>query len=554
MAQDPPTTDNHDIPLIPAIGEQDAELYEDEWGTILNDDAWSKLDTKLIVRDTLSNQSNYTPYDGALFWATDNDEQLYVGTGTGWEVVSGGFDDLTINTASVATAPSTDTDVVRKLELDDLSTTVSGKADDQHGNTAHTETYITSTDIATVGETGDHSDLTSVLSDQHHSQDHDHTTADVSTVPNSGLTNSSVTVAGNTISLGGSSSVAHGDLNSVSSDQHHSQDHDHTTADVSTVPNSGLTNSSITVAGNVVSLGGSTGISHSDIDTVSADQHHAQDHDHTSTDVSTIPNAGLLNNSLTVAGNNVSLGGSTGIGHADLTAISEDQHHSKDHDHTTTDVSTIPNSGLTNSSITVAGNAISLGGSSSIDHSDLTAVSSDQHHSEDHDHSTSNVSSIPNSGLTNHSITLAGVNISLGSSKTFGHDDLSSFSANDHHVAHEHPGDQAATSNIDVNENDVVSVSSISGTYATHSFTGSTYNIDLQDSTVDGRIRDSSTNTIAWFRNGGDVEVPNGGLYEQGSRVATKTYVDDNSGGIDADNFEITENTSTNSLDFNYIG
>lgn len=107
-------------------------------------------------------------------------------------------EDITANDVSVSNTPSVDTDVVRKLELDSLDG-----------------------EISTVGKSGSHADLTSVSSDQHHSEDHDHTSASVSAVPNSGLTNSSITVAGNAISLGGSSSISHDDLNSVSPDQHH---------------------------------------------------------------------------------------------------------------------------------------------------------------------------------------------------------------------------------------------------------------------------------------------------------------------------------------------
>jgi hypothetical protein len=44
-------------------------------------------------------------------------------------------------------------------------------------------------------------------------------------VPTARLAADSVTVAGNAVSLGGSTSVAHADLNSVGSDDHHAQDH-----------------------------------------------------------------------------------------------------------------------------------------------------------------------------------------------------------------------------------------------------------------------------------------------------------------------------------------
>jgi fibronectin-binding autotransporter adhesin len=84
-------------------------------------------------------------------------------------------------------------------------------------------------------------------------------------LPNADLSNSSVTVAGNSVSLGGSNSIAHSDLTGIGTDNHHAKDHDHTEAGISTVPNSGLTNSSVTVTagsglenGGSVSLGSST--------------------------------------------------------------------------------------------------------------------------------------------------------------------------------------------------------------------------------------------------------------------------------------------------------
>jgi len=101
--------------------------------------------------------------------------------------------------------------------------------------------------------------------DAHHAEDHDHTEAGVSTVPTGGLAADTVTVAGNAVTLGGSTAIAHGNLSGIGTDNHHAQDHDHTTASVSTVPNAGLANDSITVTGGdglknggSASLGGST--------------------------------------------------------------------------------------------------------------------------------------------------------------------------------------------------------------------------------------------------------------------------------------------------------
>jgi hypothetical protein len=77
----------------------------------------------------------------------------------------------------------------------------------------------------------------------------------------------------------------------------------------------GLANDSVTVAGNAVSLGGSTGIGHADLTGVSEDQHHPKDHDHTEADISAVPNTGLANSSVTVtAGDGLKNGGSVSLG------------------------------------------------------------------------------------------------------------------------------------------------------------------------------------------------------------------------------------------------
>lgn len=109
-----------------------------------------------------------------------------------------------------------------------------------------------------------------------------------STVPNAGLTNSSVTVAGNSVSLGGSTAVALADLSDLDSaakadgnvlasgganyreegitslTESHVNLSDLADVDT-TVGNSQLTNSSVTVAGNSVSLGGSTTVALEDL-------------------------------------------------------------------------------------------------------------------------------------------------------------------------------------------------------------------------------------------------------------------------------------------------
>lgn len=130
----PPTTDNHGLPLVPPIGETNAEDFEDEWGEILNDKGWAYLEEQLIVRDTDSNRSNYSPYDGALFWATDGQQPIYEGTGSAWELASAKFD-----TTSAQTDRTTHKDIVERglsgtetLQINDgESMVVSGEVDIQ---------------------------------------------------------------------------------------------------------------------------------------------------------------------------------------------------------------------------------------------------------------------------------------------------------------------------------------------------------------------------------------------------------------------------------------
>jgi len=97
-------------------------------------------------------------------------------------------------------------------------------------------------------------------------------------------------------------------------------------------------------------------------------------------DGTSIPQGRLQNDSVIVAGNSVSLGGSTSVNHADISGVGPDDHHSRDHDHSEAGISAVPNGGLTNSSVTVAGNSVSLGGSTGIAHSDLSGIGSGDHH------------------------------------------------------------------------------------------------------------------------------------------------------------------------------
>jgi hypothetical protein len=100
------------------------------------------------------------------------------------------------------------------------------------------------------------------------------------------------------------------------------------------------------------------------------------------------------------------------------------------------------NADLANSSVTVAGNSVSLGASTAVAYPDLSDTASSF--------------PIPNGDLANSSVTVAGNPVGLGGSTgvdlvdlaTKPHSALDDAPAGAHHVAHEQPGDQPATGDI----------------------------------------------------------------------------------------------------------
>ena len=468
---DPPTTQNHDLPLVPPVGDENADDYESEWGDILNDSGWSQLEQLLVARDVESNRTEYESYDNAIFWATDTGA-VYVGDGSEWSLRDAEFASLALSSLVISGDITTDTgDTIWDSTTDSVPT--DSLSDDSVTVADNTVSLGGSVSV-------DHADLSLVSDDDHHSYP----------VPNSGLVNDSVGVAGNSVDLGESISVAHADLSAVSDDDHHSYP----------VPNSGLVNDSVSVAGNSVSLGESTSVAHADLSSVSDDDHHDYP----------VPNEGLVNDSVSVAGNSVNLGESTTIAHGDLSAVSDNDHHDYP----------VPNEGLVNDSVSVAGNSVDLGGSVSIAHADISSVSDDDHHSYP----------VPNTGLVNDSVTVAGNSVDLGGSTAIEHADIDGVGADDHHVAHEHPGDRAAESDLNMSDESITNVSEISGDYATHSFDGTSYNIDLEDSDADARYRTTASDTIIWFRETGNVEIPTGRL-----DVSDDVRIDGSSVAIDGD-------------------
>jgi hypothetical protein len=226
----------------------------ENWDQPINDN-FGALDVDIEIRDVAANRSTYDPVEGAKFLATD----------TG--VVSVGV--------SGSTGPVWTPVFV-----------LPGYRSSGAGTDAVFDVPVTVTGL-TVGA--------GVLD------------LDGSSLVDSAGVNDSVTVAGNSVALGGSTAIAHADLDSVTSDQHHAEDHDHT-GGISVVPNAGLANSSVTVAGQTVSLGGSTDVDYVDLGDTGGSF--------------PIANADIANSSVTVsAGTGLTGGGATSLGNSTTLGI-----------------------------------------------------------------------------------------------------------------------------------------------------------------------------------------------------------------------------------------
>lgn len=114
-------TENHNL-NTPAKGTTD-------WHVPLNDN-FERLDTDVEVRDSEGNRGQYTPKAGAKFFATDTGA-AFIGDGSNWNRLAATGSNPSFDSAQVATPPSSNTDVVRKTDLD-------GKADETHGHSGDT--------------------------------------------------------------------------------------------------------------------------------------------------------------------------------------------------------------------------------------------------------------------------------------------------------------------------------------------------------------------------------------------------------------------------------
>ena len=219
-------------------------------------------------------------------------------------------------------------------------------------------------------------------------------------VPTARLQNDSMTIAGNSVSLGGSTAINHSNISNINSDDHHAKYTDNeavsaveaasslslsgsvtlggdltatngeTIWDESAtyIPQNQLQNDTVTIEGNAVSLGGSTSVNHNDLSTISSDDHHTKYTDSEAVSAVEAASSLSLSGSVTLGGDLTATNGET-IWDESATEIPDSA------------MGSIANSTLTNSSVSVAGNSVSLGGSTAVNHGDLSNISSNDHHS-----------------------------------------------------------------------------------------------------------------------------------------------------------------------------
>lgn len=216
---------------VPETGDTD---YEDTFDTWFDD-----VDVEIIEKDTIANQPAAGTVDR---WFLAHDEpSLYYDDGTSWNKVAGS--DLTGETQKAANfeaAQGTGTPYAYHFESDTDTGLYRTGSDALALATGGVSGLQVNSTQDVVIPNGDLTDGTNTIFD-----------ATNAWVPISILEANSVTVAGNAVTLGGSTTVSYVDLNDTGSSF--------------PIPNSDLANSSVTVAGNSVSLGGSTSVSARDL-------------------------------------------------------------------------------------------------------------------------------------------------------------------------------------------------------------------------------------------------------------------------------------------------
>ena len=264
------------------------------------------------------------------------------------------------------------------------------------------------------------------------------------TVPNSGLANSSITISGHTISLGGSQNLVAGDISGLATVATSGSAIDLTTGTLpngrlSAVPNSALANSSVTLSGHSLALGGSLALAAGDVSGLAAVATSGSATDLTTgtlpnARLSAVPNSALANSSVTISGHSVALGGSQNLVAGDVSGLAAVATSGSATDLTTgtlpnARLSAVPNSALANSSVTISGHSVALGGSVALVAGDVSGLAAVATSGSATDLTTgtlpnARLSAVPNSALANSSITIAGHSVALGGSQALAASDL----------------------------------------------------------------------------------------------------------------------------------
>ena len=276
----------------------------ERWHVPLNEN-FREIDADIEIRDTAANRSDYEPKNGAKYFETDTGD-IYLGDGANWQRQA-------IASGAETSVSDDGNEVVRDVTDIDLT---DGYFDVDNPGGAEVDVSVTDDSIDTNAIDVS---IEPTWTGQHRFDSGLDTRADIvddtrvvwdsanGYVPQASLQNDTVTVSGGNGLSGGSVSLGSSvtvdiDTDGVGTDeidlsitptwtsQHQFNDgldsrgdiiDDATTVWDSTneyVPQTSLENDSVTVAGNVVSLGGSAAVNHGDIANIGADDHHARDH------------------------------------------------------------------------------------------------------------------------------------------------------------------------------------------------------------------------------------------------------------------------------------
>jgi len=233
-------------------------------------------------------------------------------------------------------------------------------------------------------------------------------------IPNSALLNSSIQINGTNVPLGNSIVIS----TASGVEELTNKTIDGTKNTLTNIQNSSLQNSQVTINGSTVSLGGTLTIPGTTGDvTLSGVQIITNKViDGNNNTLQNINTTSLTASGITLNGNKLYLGGSYTTPIPDVTASGAVTLTNKTIDGTANTLSNIANSSLVNSSITVNGSGIPLGGSVNV--GNVTISGSQVLINKTIDATQNTLSNIPTTALTASGITINGTNTFLGNSIT----------------------------------------------------------------------------------------------------------------------------------------